>query len=278
MMNTCFKNVTLFTLVLISLISCSKEETTESAPADASIAKYLFDATKDEVDQQLNLQGSLNGFTDNHESGPRGGCATITITPQGISFPKTVTIVFPQNCTTFAGASIEGTVVITISGKIREIGTVATFSLADFHYKNYKLTGNYAITFLGNFSHSTSITNGEIVTPLNEVITYEATNTSTHTEGTSTTFKTNPLTFLQDDVYSVSSVSTGINSKGNAYTLNTTSPLIYKVACQWLTAGIISITEDSKPKITATLDYGQGTCDNKAILKVNNISTEIQLP
>jgi hypothetical protein len=271
------KNVFLILTMVIFLISCNKEDNNEPAPADAAIAKYLFDATKDEVDQQLNQQGSLNGLKD-ISSGPRTGCASVAIAPSGNIFPKTVTIVFPPNCKTFAGASIEGTVTINISGKVRDAGTSVSFALSNFKYKDYIISGNYNITINNAFSHTTVITDGKVTTPDNKTITYTTTNNSTQIEGISTTFKTNPTTFLQDDAYSISTTSSGINSKGNAYAVSTEIPLIYRIDCQWIISGKINISEESRPKITAAIDYGDGTCDNKAILTVNNTTKEILLP
>ncbi len=167
--------------IVLSLFSCRKDENNDVAPGDASIAKYLFDAVKDEVDQQLNIQGSLNGFKDT-DAGPRGGCATVSISPQGNTFPKTVTISFPQNCKTFAGADIEGTVSINISGRIRESGTTAVFTLKDFKYKKYALSGNYRITFNGGLAHTTVISDGKVITSDGKTITYAATNNATQTD------------------------------------------------------------------------------------------------
>lgn len=256
--------------------SCKKDELSEPAPADASIAKYVVDGIKEEIDHQLNLEGSLNGFTDG--DGPRGGCAIVSISPVGNVFPKTVTITFPQNCTTYAGASIEGTVTLFISGKVREAGTTIDFTLKDFKYKSFEFSGKYHVVFNGGLSHTTAITDGVIVNSDGKTITYSATNNSTQTEGMATTYKTNPTTFLHDDVYEISTTGSGINTKGNNYTIQSKSPLMLKISCQWLTSGIIEITEDATPSIKATLDYGDNVCDNQAVLTFNNLSRTITLP
>ncbi|MEZ4910717.1 MAG: hypothetical protein R2774_07620 [Saprospiraceae bacterium] len=264
-------------IAILFYTSCNKETANEPAPADASVAKYLFDAVKEEVDLQLNQQSNLNGFVDDID-GSRGGCASVTVAPQGITFPKVVTIVFPENCSTYAGALAEGTVTITINGRVREAGTITTFSLRDFKYKSYIISGDYQVTFNGALSHTTVITNGKVVTPEGKTITYAATNVAIQTDGSSTTFKTNPTSFFQDDVYSVTTSASGSNTNDNAFKINTSSPLTYKVACQWITSGIIEIVEESQPKITATLDYGDDACDNKADLTFNGISKSITLP
>jgi hypothetical protein len=262
--------------VVLILVSCKKDEIREPAPADASIAKYVVDGIKEEIDHQLNLEANLNGFADG--DGPRGGCATVSISPSGNVFPKTVTITFPQNCTTYAGARIEGTVSLVISGKVREAGTTVDFTLKDFKYKTFLFSGKYHLIFNGGLSHTTTITDGVIVNSDGKTITYNATNNSTQIEGMATTYKTNPTTFLHDDVYEISTTGSGINTKGNNFTIQSKSPLVLKISCQWLTTGIIEITEDSTPSIKATLDYGDNVCDNQAVLTFNNLSRTISLP
>lgn len=263
-------------LVGLLLSSCKKGEISEPAPADASIAKYVVDGIKEEVDHQLNLEGSLNGFAES--DGPRGGCATVTISPSGNIFPKTVTITFPQNCTTYAGASIEGTVALEISGKVREAGTTVDFTLKDFKYKAFSFSGKYHVIFNGGLSHTTTISDGVIINAQGKTITYNAINNSTQTEGISTTFKTHPSTFLHDDVYKITTTGKGVNTIGNNFTIQSTSPLKLKLSCQWLTSGIIEITEDSSPSIKAILDYGDDVCDNQALLTFNGFSRTITLP
>lgn len=267
-------------VIIMCLTSCRKDNDSESgfASGEGSVAKYLFDAVKDEVDQQLNLQGNLNGIRDDKTAEPRGGCATVSISPLGIVFPKVVNITFPQGCKTFAGAEIEGTIVININGKVRENGSIATFSLNNFLYKGYKLSGDYVVTFTGINSHTTVINNGKIITPDNRIISYSASNSAAQIEGMLTTFKTHPFTFLQDDVYEITSESMGINSKGHHFSMATTGPLVYRVDCQWITSGTISITEAIRPNVKISFDYGDGICDNKAQLTINNTSTTITLP
>lgn len=266
-------------LTNLLFVSCRKDDTSDdSGQSEVSVAKNLFDAVRDEVDQQLNLQGTLNGFRDEEYQKVRGGCASISIAPTGTTFPKTITIIFPQGCNTYAGAAVAGTIVINLTGRVRENGTVASFTLADFKYKNFLLSGNYVMTFTGQYSHTTVITDGKVVTPESKVITYTAINTAIQTDGQSTTFKTNPLTFLLDDVYSITTNSEVLNTRGNKFTLSTDEPLIYKVTCQWTTAGKINIREISRPNINVSLDFGDGTCDNKALLKINQLTREITLP
>ena len=279
-MNANYSGTALLVSVSILLSSCAKNEPIEEgrAPGEAAVAKYLFDAARDEIDQQLNFQSVLNGFNENNIGGDRSGCAEVSIFPVGQVFPKVVTITFPKNCRTFAGAEIEGTVMINISGRIRETGTQAGFTLKDFKYKKYSLSGNYLVTFTGINAHRTEITDGKLTTPDNRIITYQATNTAVQTAGLITTLKSHPATFLQDDEFVISTISSGVNSKGNKFEMNSEIPLTWKFACQWIISGKMMIKEESNPVINALLDYGDGSCDNKAILTINNFVTTITLP
>lgn len=68
---------------------------------------------------------------------------------------------------------------------------------------------------------------------------------------------------------SIYGTSSGTNRAGVGFTVNTpqSSPLIKKVDCKWITSGVLELTPAGRK--TRTVDYGNGTCDNKATFTVN---------
>jgi hypothetical protein len=278
MLSAKFLNAVILPAVFF-LSSCKKDEIPQdrSAPGDAVLSQYLFNSVRDEVDQQINRQAPLNGIQQ-QDSGDRSGCATVSIAPAGNVFPKTVIITFPDGCTTLAGAQIKGTIQLTISGRVRETGTTASFKLNNFEYKNHRISGDYTITFTDAFTHRTEVNNGTVITPDGRNIQFNSVSVATQMEGRETTFRTNPLTFLLDDAYQVTTTSWGRNSRGNEFLINPVTPLEYRILCQWITKGIITIQEGANIGFIATLDYGDGTCDNKATLTIGNTVREIRLP
>ena len=77
---------------------------------------------------------------------------------------------------------------------------------------------------------------------------------------------TNSTMALSDDVITVSGNATGTNRNGKDFTVTTNS--IQKATnCKWISKGTLEITP--KDLATRTVDYGDGTCDDKATFTVN---------
>jgi hypothetical protein len=80
---------------------------------------------------------------------------------------------------------------------------------------------------------------------------------------------------IRDDVYSIEGRSKTSYANGTTVVVNTETPLIKPVVCNWIVAGILKIKINER---TVYLDFGNGQCDNKAWLKWNNHVLEITLP
>ena len=64
-------------------------------------------------------------------------------------------------------------------------------------------------------------------------------------------------------------------ANGTTVVLNTESPLVKPVACDWIVSGVLKIKINDR---VLYLDFGNGDCDNKALLKWNDRVVEITLP
>jgi hypothetical protein len=77
-----------------------------------------------------------------------------------------------------------------------------------------------------------------------------------------------------DDVYLIEGSTTGTSARGSSYSAVITTPLRKANACPWIESGVVTITPRNKK--TRTIDFGDGTCDNKATVtiegKVYNIT------
>ena len=77
-----------------------------------------------------------------------------------------------------------------------------------------------------------------------------------------------------DDVFLISSNTTGISRKGSGFESSTKEPLKFDNSCTngTLTEGIIDIIPQGLVK--HTIDFGEGDCDHNATLTVNGITVE----
>jgi hypothetical protein len=111
------------------------------------------------------------------------------------------------------------------------------------------------------------VTDGKLVYADGSEMSWECEKLSEMVEGKET------LLFA-DDVWSVTGAGSGVNKDVQAYTFETTSPLIYKNGCFWPVSGVVEITANGSLQV---FDYGDGECDNKVTVTTNGVSETIEL-
>jgi len=271
------KKILLFSFaIVIASTSCKKrkanKETTDFE--DNSIAEVGFnDALK--VAESAMTDSSLNKSGSYFKS-VFGTCATVTIDPPAgtTAFPKTITIDFGNGgCVDAYDIERKGKVVITLTDKYRNVGSVTTLTTQDFYVEGYKIEGTKTVTNKGtnaegNLEYSVEITNGKITFPDGDVTTMESSRIREWVEGNGTL---NPF----DDVYSITGTAEGVNRDGRAYTLTITSALRVQLNCRWITQGTLEIQpEDLKLR---TVDFGDGACDNDATVEIGRKSYPVEM-
>lgn len=265
----------------VIIYSCTKfkENRTTTTSADENLSEIAFNdiykiVNETAVDESSNKSTNVYSF---------GNCATVTVDPAwpDSTFPKTVTIDFgTTNCTGYDGRNRRGVIKYNISDRYRNIGCVISVSPQDFYINDYKVEGSKTITNNGrnsnnNLSYTIQITNGKITTPSNDIITWESTRTREWIEGENTTFLTDGLNGILDDVYSITGDGSGVNRDGKDYTVTILEALIVKLDCRWITQGVLEIAPEGLK--TRTIDYGDGNCDNNATVEIGNRTYSIEL-
>ena len=87
-----------------------------------------------------------------------------------------------------------------------------------------------------------------------------------------------------DDIYKITGSASGKVKRGDlliAWKAETTEPLIKKFSCKWIVKGIIKVVRlnlSNTSEWVATLNYGEGSCDKKAVVTINGVAHEITLP
>ncbi|WP_181841090.1 hypothetical protein [Emticicia sp. BO119] len=76
-----------------------------------------------------------------------------------------------------------------------------------------------------------------------------------------------------DDAFLLSINGNMVVSEGN-FDVSTQKDLQYKGSCDYITSGIVQF---SKTDLTARIDYGNDTCDNKATITVGSYTKEVNL-
>ena len=262
----------LFFLFLLILAGCNKD----SAPILPALPgdKNTSEGSSVISDQTFEV---LNGVANSvfTSSGLKGGtltCPTISATVT-TTLPILVTMDWGTGCaSTVDGVTRSGKITASLSGLMNVVGSVATFSFADFKNDGNKITGTHRITYKGlngsNWPKYEIFTEARIEFPDAKFITYRATYTRFQSEGSATAT-------LDDDVWRIEGSSSGVSREGKAWTASFPSALVKKNSCKWFSSGSVLVTPAGE--LPRTINFGDGTCDNKATLTIGDKTTEITL-
>lgn len=243
------------------------EETAEigmSVDADIEAA-----ARSGNINFGAGINASISLFAD--AAFALGPCATVTVLPNDTTYPKTVTIDFGDGCLCRDGKFRKGAIILHYTKPIRRPGAVLTITLRGYYVNRAHIEGKKVITNLSRpdaHAYAVVVTDGKVTWPNGRGFAYEKTKVVTQVRGGET------LT-VRDDVYSIEGRSKTTYNNGVTVNRNTETPLIKPVACKWIVKGTLKIKINNR---VLYLDFGNGDCDNKALLTWNNHEREITLP
>lgn len=288
-----FLTASLFLAVLF-LSSCKKENSTQSPSVTAeesqAIAEEnaLADGEYEEIteiavtaDADLEIEAVEGSTTISTESDLRirthifkqlasrlGPCAKITVS--GDAFPKTVTIDYGDGCLCRDGRFRKGAIVLHFTAPLRRSGSVLTVTLRDYYVNRAHIEGIKTITNLSagtTVKWEVKIQEGRVTWPNGRGFTYVGKRTLTQVEGMDT------RTVL-DNKYEIEGRNQTVYANGVTVIKNTETPLVRKVSCRWLVQGIAKIAINDR---VLFVNFGNGECDNKAIISWAGGEKEISL-
>lgn len=262
----------LFAFAVLSLAfgfnSCKKSdetaaqefENTFELSADQAVTNNLSQDAEDvflEVAQDNNIAGNFAPEPVTNII----PCATVTITPAS-GFPKTIVIDFGTSCT-HNGITRSGKINVTLTDSVRKPGSIATMTFTNYFVNLYKIEGTYKWTNTSTAntrSWDRVTTGGKITAPDARFWLHDGSRSVTQTAGVGTP---TPI----DDVFSIyPGTHTVTNSSNISRTCTILEALQRKVACSNIDKGKIKV---QGPNHYATIDFGDGTCDNLASLSID---------
>jgi hypothetical protein len=250
-------------------ISCTKEEAQstdemETLMADNATADNLFS------DEYLLQDEALAGAENLNF--PPSPC--LTVTHDTTVTPRLITLDYGSvNCRCRDGRFRRGIVLITYTGRPNQPGSVMTINHSNYFVNDHQISG--IRTFTNGTYPGTS--NPARMRTANITISFPRGGSMNRVETDTVEFFAgfNTPNVRLDDVFLIRGMSSG--SQGS-FTFNRVinTPLRREVSCQWLTSGNVTISRSGRP--SRTIDYGNGTCDNQAIVTVNGTTRTITLP
>lgn len=192
-------------------------------------------------------------------------CPSVSLTPSGLSnYPKTLTIDFGTSCT-LNNHTYSGSITASLSGRIREIGTTVSISFNNLKVDTISVGGTISLT-VDNFSTlNTQITLTEVIS--NGALTFPSGGITLNTNQT-VKWTINTLSDYSDDIFEVldgNSSATGTDGKTFTSEVKETVVIITSCTKPEPVDGKMDITSPEY-NYPATIDFGDGTCDGKAIV------------
>ncbi|WP_162127191.1 hypothetical protein [Flavobacterium phycosphaerae] len=278
------RNLILGLALSLSILSCSKDDSNDNGTVSADDAKASakIDAMNDDVTNIVEEQESNtylsngNGKTTQFGNSMFSDCATITLsTPPPYASGDTVTKTIDfgtTGCTLNNGNVLKGKIIISFVYQPTATSHTITYTFENFYHNAIKFDGTKT------FTRVIIAANGNV--PAHPKVTMNMDMTATFPNGDvyhRTGERVREIIEgignddFSDNVYRITGnwLTTGPN--GGTQTSTITTELHVKMSCiavhkPLIVSGVITIVRGNN---TATLDYGNGACDNLAVLTVN---------
>ena len=247
-------------LLTLLVISCKKESIVEFYTSSEDITtNQSFELNmEDEADE------SLVFFTSEGLIEERG-CGTKSYQNAKGTFPNVITIDFGAGCTDLNGREKKGKIIINISDDLKNQGAVRTITTDNFYIDGVKIEGTRTLTNIGIDKNgyrcfTRVVTNQKLTFPDGRTATWSSNTNVCQTAGIATKERL-------DDEFLITGTSSGTNRNGKSFSAETVEPLVKKAICPWFVDGVNKITDSVN---TVSVDYGDGTCDKKAVVTLPN--------
>ena len=276
--------------LIITFTSCKKDNNTSAPPstdngsaANMTAKGATADNTYDDVfnvalqtgnEKNLDIMVQAPGKFATTGQGIEGSYYCASLTVSGSSFPVTLTVDFGSGCKSSDSITRSGSITYVFSGRLSTPGTTISATFNNYIVNGYKVKGTYTIanttTNINAPQLTTTVTNGNIVFPSDTAYSFSGTKTVSIASGSVADITT--LVFNVTGKYNISS------SYGDALAVTATTPLEKKVVCKYIDKGVLSFnyTKNSST-VSGTLDYGNGTCDNKALVTIGSFTQTITI-
>jgi len=259
-------------------LAATQEATTQDAETEAQfddVFNITASMNTSEVGEDLGVSANVSGLFElgSTTTANTARCFTITVVPNiPHVFPKTVTIDFGNGCLGRDGKYRKGKIVSIYTNPMVIPGAKVSTTFVGYHVDSFHIEGTH-------ITENTSISNMQGWK--NQVIDGKITNTVNNRWRNWNSVK-NVLqitgngtpNFPLDDIYKITGNANGSNSGGHSWASQIVDPLIKKFTCPWIVQGTVRLLRDGRP---ALLDYGNGGCDNQAIIYINGVAHVITL-
>lgn len=275
--------IVFFLLIGIGFSSCNKEEDGIDENLSATELSDAYETTDiDDVSENINdivesayFELASNSFSKSTDSKTQennrfmSDCVTITkvITAQNIE----VTLDYGDGCTTKKEDVLSGKIQMFIVPDILDKSVTIDYSFENFYFNSKKIEGtvNKVRIKSNENDNPQAIINRDF-----KIIWEDGSYALVQGERTREWIEGYENLIWSDNVFSITGKMTITKRNGDIRTSTIIKPLIKNMACKFLVSGVLEIEKNEKLR---SIDYGDGECDDLAILTSNGNEYEIHI-
>lgn len=269
----------------VLVISCSKDDKEQTSfSADEAGINARLDIANDDVsrivedEEASTYNNSTSGRTTEDPNTTYSTCATVTrvpafgtaITP-GTTVTKTIDF-GTTGCLLSNGNFVKGKIIISFVYQPSATSHTINYAFDDFYHNGIKFVGNKTFTRIMTAATATSPSHPIVTMNMDISATFPNGNTYVRVgQRIREIIAGLDTPVLSDNIYKITGSWTTTYPTSTVQTSTITTPLQVKMSCiavnkPLIVQGVITFERNGN---TATLDYGNGDCDNTALFSMN---------
>ncbi|WP_299896902.1 hypothetical protein [uncultured Aquimarina sp.] len=261
-MNKVFLNlkvVLVAVMVGLFVVSCSDDDSNNTSAVDITQEDVMKSLEVEKISSFID-EMTLDNISMNRSSSEisskvgKPGCADFSITDTGYTLTFT-------DCTNEDGETISGAINVSVVMENNTVTTTITFD--NLSYAGNSVNGSKSTTY------SIDTDAGNFVYAVTSDLSITLADGTTASEQGTKTYTING--FGSGDASYTIGGSWIVTLGSDSYSLATDPTLAGTFSCGYITSGTLVMTKNA---LSASIDYGDGTCDNKATVTYPDGTTE----
>ncbi|MCL6275134.1 hypothetical protein M3P19_14030 [Muricauda sp. 2012CJ35-5] len=267
----------------LTVVSCTNEETasdelTNTGDEVISATELQFSDESEMISEEVTTIAEDVYATDeismtskaDYQSDHLPDCVTITTVVTDTTREKTID--FGEGCELPNGNLLSGIIHLSYAKDMELASKTIALSLENFTFNGVSVEGSADILRVrsndnGN-PQGTANATFKATWPEGDTASFEGTRTREWIEGYGSGF-------WGDNVFLITGKRTYVGREGNVFIKEVISPLRREMSCRFIVSGVLEISRNDN---TASLDFGDGSCDAKGVLtQPDGTETEIFL-